>query len=74
MNKFESLGLSAHLIQAVQVLGFEAPTPVQHQAIPHIQNGVDLVAEAQTGSGKTAAFVNRCMIETPRAIAILVIR
>jgi len=54
---FDSLGLSAHLLQAVQAQGFEAPTPIQHQSIPHIIAGVDLAAEAQTGSGKTAAFV-----------------
>ena len=54
---FDSLGLSAHLLQAVQAQGFEAPTPIQHQSIPHIMAGVDLAAEAQTGSGKTAAFV-----------------
>jgi ATP-dependent RNA helicase RhlE len=54
---FDSLGLSAHLLRAVQAQGYDAPTPIQQRSIPHILAGVDLAAEAQTGSGKTAAFV-----------------
>ena len=54
---FDSLGLSAHLLRAVQTQGYDVPTPVQQRSIPHIISGVDLAAEAQTGSGKTAAFV-----------------
>jgi superfamily II DNA/RNA helicase len=54
---FDSLGLSAHLLRAVQTLGYDAPTPVQQRSIPLVIAGVDLAAEAQTGSGKTAAFV-----------------
>jgi ATP-dependent RNA helicase RhlE len=57
MTSFGSLGLSDHLLRAVQAQGYEAPTPIQQRAIPHIIAGVDLAAEAQTGSGKTAAFV-----------------
>jgi ATP-dependent RNA helicase RhlE len=54
---FVSLGLSAPLLLALDELGYEAPTPVQGAAIPVILAGRDLWASAQTGSGKTAAFV-----------------
>ncbi|MBZ5488377.1 DEAD/DEAH box helicase [Halomonas aquamarina] len=50
-------GLSAPLIQALNELGYQTPTPIQQQAIPVILSGKDLVATAQTGTGKTAAFV-----------------
>ena len=53
---FENLGLAKELLQAVQELGYTEPTPIQQQAIPAILNGGDLLAAAQTGSGKTAAF------------------
>lgn len=53
---FHSLGLSPSLAQAAAVLGFTAPTPIQTLAIPLILQGADLLATAQTGSGKTAAF------------------
>ncbi|MDE0882673.1 MAG: DEAD/DEAH box helicase [Myxococcota bacterium] len=54
---FDSLGLSDHLLRAVQAQGYDAPTAIQQRSIPHITAGADLAAEAQTGSGKTAAFV-----------------
>lgn len=53
---FESLGLCAELLNAVALQGFTAPTPIQSQAIPVIFEGCDLLAGAQTGTGKTAAF------------------
>ena len=56
MTSFDFLGLSDHLLRGVQAQGYDAPTPIQLRAIPQIIAGVDLVAEAQTGSGKTAAF------------------
>ncbi|MDD2546878.1 MAG: DEAD/DEAH box helicase [Burkholderiaceae bacterium] len=54
---FASLGLSPALARAAAALGFASPTPVQAQAIPAILRGADVWASAQTGSGKTAAFV-----------------
>ena len=53
---FAQLGLSAPLLQALATLGYRTPTPVQVQAIPAILAGRDLMAAAQTGTGKTAGF------------------
>lgn len=53
---FNGLGLSDSLLQAIGELGFEKPTPVQAKAIPLILQGKDIIASAQTGTGKTAAF------------------
>jgi ATP-dependent RNA helicase RhlE len=54
---FDQVGLSPELVRAVTDLGYTEPTPVQQQAIPHVLAGKDLLAGAQTGTGKTAAFV-----------------
>ena len=54
---FDSLGLMPELLRAVREHGYETPTPVQSQAIPYILAGRDLLAGAQTGTGKTAGFV-----------------
>ncbi|CAG4888711.1 DEAD/DEAH box helicase [Paraburkholderia gardini] len=53
---FDSLGLSEPLVRAVHELGYTSPTPIQTQAIPAVLNGGDLLAGAQTGTGKTAGF------------------
>ncbi len=53
---FDKLDLHPHLIKAINNAGFKSPTPVQEQSIPHILAGGDLMACAQTGTGKTAAF------------------
>ena len=53
---FESLGLSTELLRAIAEQGYTEPTPVQEQAIPIILEGADLMARAQTGTGKTAGF------------------
>jgi len=55
-SSFDQLGLIAPLLQAVRDQGYEQPTPVQAQAIPLVLAGRDLMAGAQTGTGKTAAF------------------
>ena len=54
---FDTLGLSADLLRTVAEEGYETPTPVQAQAIPLVLEGRDVLAAAQTGTGKTAAFV-----------------
>jgi len=53
---FQELGLSAELVRAVTALGFSTVTPIQAQAIPPVLEGRDVIAGAQTGTGKTAAF------------------
>jgi ATP-dependent RNA helicase RhlE len=54
---FSDLGLLPELARAVAEKGYETPTPIQLQAIPAVLEGRDLLASAQTGTGKTAAFV-----------------
>ncbi len=54
--KFETLGLSEELLRAVRATGYTSPTPIQAQAIPAILEGHDVMAAAQTGTGKTAGF------------------
>ncbi len=54
---FAQLGLDPVLLRAVQALGYESPTPIQREGIPPILAGRDVVGTAQTGSGKTAAFL-----------------
>ena len=56
MTSFSSLGLSEPLIQAVEDAGYKRPTPVQEKAIPMVLTGRDVMASAQTGTGKTAGF------------------
>lgn len=56
LTKFEELELNSAIIRAVEDMGFEEMSPIQAKAIPHILNGKDVVGQAQTGTGKTAAF------------------
>src|ERR687893_407129 len=56
MPAFKDLGLSEQLQQALAHLGYEQPTPIQEQAIPELLSGHDVIGQAQTGTGKTAAF------------------
>ena len=53
---FHTLGLKSEIMKAIEALGFEEPSPIQKQAIPALMSGVDIVAQAPTGTGKTAAF------------------
>ena len=55
-NEFGKLGLNEQILAGVEALGFTDPTPVQAGAIPRVLEGRDVVASAQTGTGKTAAF------------------
>ena len=55
-NQFSDFSLSDALLRAVREEGYERPTPIQVQAIPHILTGRDVMAAAETGTGKTAAF------------------
>jgi superfamily II DNA/RNA helicase len=55
--KFEELGIHDDLLDAISYMGFKEATPIQEQAIPEILDGKDLIACAQTGTGKTAAFL-----------------
>ena len=63
---FAELGLNEQILAGVATLGFSAPTPVQAAAIPAVLAGKDVVASAQTGTGKTAAF----MLPTLQRIAV----
>jgi ATP-dependent RNA helicase DeaD len=56
MTSFADLGLSPELLEAVHDLGYESPSPIQEEAIPPLLAGSDVIGQAQTGSGKTAAF------------------
>ncbi|MCW2968580.1 MAG: box helicase [Solirubrobacteraceae bacterium] len=56
MTTFKELGLSEPLLQALEDVGYESPSPIQEQAIPPMLEGRDIIGQAQTGSGKTAAF------------------
>jgi ATP-dependent RNA helicase DeaD len=56
VTAFADLGLSDSSLQALQDVGYEQPSPIQEQAIPVLMEGRDMIGQAQTGSGKTAAF------------------
>ena len=64
---FSDLGLSEAVLAAVKKLGYTEPTSVQAQAIPYVLEGRDLLAAAQTGTGKTAAFLLPSMSRLPHA-------
>ena len=77
---FETLGLSDKLLRAVRETGYTSPTPIQVQAIPAILNGTDVMAVAQTGTGKTAGFTlpllqllnNKPPVKNNRARALVI--
>src|ERR1043165_6761572 len=77
---FASLGLSAAIVGTVAKLGYEAPTAVQAAVIPAVLAGGDVWASAETGSGKTAAFVlpllerlSQTSPGAPRRVRVLVL-
>jgi len=66
---FEELGVCKELCQAVQQLGWKAPTPIQQETIPYALEGRDIIALAKTGSGKTGAFalpVIQALLDAPQ--------
>ena len=56
MSSFEELGLSPEILSAVKALGFDVPFPIQEAIIPLLWSGTDVIGQAHTGTGKTAAF------------------
>jgi ATP-dependent RNA helicase DeaD len=74
---FAELGLAAELLDALRALGYETPSPIQAQAIPQLLAGVDLIGQAQTGTGKTAAFalpiVQRVDVSLARPQALVLV-
>ncbi len=56
MTTFADLGLSEEVLQTLRDVGYESPSPIQEQAIPELLQGKDVIGQAQTGTGKTAAF------------------
>ena len=74
---FEALKLNKQLLNAIKDAGYSSPTPIQTKAIPRILNGHDIMGIAQTGTGKTAAFVLPILMkvkyaqgESPRALIL----
>ncbi|KAI1174115.1 ATP-dependent rRNA helicase RRP3 [Nemania sp. FL0916] len=73
---FEALGLSQSLVEACEQLGYTAPTPIQRKAIPAALAGRDVIGLAETGSGKTAAFllpILHALLEAPKPYFALVL-
>ncbi|WKJ89407.1 DEAD/DEAH box helicase [Methylomonas montana] len=78
---FSELGLSEQLLQAVAEQGYQTPTPIQAQAIPVILQGRDVLAGAQTGTGKTAGFTlpllqllqGQAIPQKPRPVRVLIL-
>ncbi|NET24894.1 DEAD/DEAH box helicase [Okeania sp. SIO1I7] len=72
---FANLGISQERVNHLETIGFTEPTPIQVQAIPHLLAGTDIVGQAQTGTGKTAAFslpiLERIDLETKAVQALI---
>ncbi|WP_018755811.1 DEAD/DEAH box helicase [Paenibacillus terrigena] len=75
MMNFTDFGLDAKLLQAITELGFEESTPIQSKSIPFAMEGRDLIGQAQTGTGKTAAFgiplINKIPVTEERIVALI---
>src|SRR5262245_51827050 len=76
IKAFEEFGVTANILLALKELGYEAPTPIQAEGIPILLEGGDLLAQAQTGTGKTAAFaipiLNKIILtqQNPQALVL----
>ena len=67
-NSFNNLGITPPILKAIEEMGFESPTEVQSNAIPHILNKEDLIVMSKTGSGKTAVFgISMLQMTDPKA-------
>ena len=78
MTNFEEFGIGKSILKALEEIGFSVPTPIQEQAIPVIKSGKDILGIAQTGTGKTAAYLIPLLMKLvkaegkdPRAIIIV---
>lgn len=74
MENFELLGLHEILLQSLQFMKFDTPTPIQAQTIPHALEGKDILGSAQTGTGKTAAFgipLVSYLLNNPQGVALV---
>lgn len=75
-HKFSDFSIQSELKQAITQKGYELPTPIQDRAIPHILNGQDVVGIANTGTGKTGAFlvplINKVLIDRKEKVLIIV--
>ena len=78
MTTFEGFGIGKSILKALDEIGFTTPTPIQEQAIPVIKSGMDILGIAQTGTGKTAAYVIPLLMKLvkaegkePRAIVLV---
>ena len=71
---FSDLGLVPELLRAVADKGYDVPSPIQLQAIPAVLAGRDVLAGAQTGTGKTAGFVLPILQRSPPALPGIVAR
>ncbi|MNR49306.1 DEAD-box ATP-dependent RNA helicase CshA [compost metagenome] len=73
MKTFQEFGLDASVLRAITEMGFEESTPIQEKTIPLAMEGRDLIGQAQTGTGKTAAFgiplVNKINVKEERISA-----
>ena len=75
MNSFQNLGVAPQLLTALEHLQITTPTPVQEQAIPQALQGLDLLVSAQTGTGKTYAYllpVITRLLAMPKANALII--
>ncbi len=78
MTTFEGFGIGKSILKALDEIGFTTPTPIQERAIPVIKSGKDVLGIAQTGTGKTAAYVIPLLMKLvkaegkdPRAIVLV---
>ena len=78
MSTFDNLPLTKQLRRAIDELGFVKPTPIQEQSFPVVRSGKDVVGIAQTGTGKTLAYmlpilhdINFQNIDTPRVLVLV---